>query len=312
MQRRHFLQTSFTKGLGILLAPNLLKGNLTPDFHLDQVEIIDTHLHLWDLQKLHYPWLENRNSPISRNFLISDFKEATEKLLVKKMVFVECGRAPEQYLQEVDWVIEKSKEDKRIKGMVAFLPLEKGQKIIPEMEELITRSIVRGIRCGVNKEVIENADFIKGLQLLPKYHLCFDLNVSPALLPQAISLVKKCPDTTFILDHLANPNIKDNEFSFWKNNITRLAELENVKCKVSGIITKAAPDWKPDDLKPYVDYALQVFSINRVMFGGDWPVVLLAGSYKDWYSALVSVVSGLNPDEKKKLFYANAERFYRI
>lgn len=313
MQRRQFLKASVLTSLGSYMAPSDMLAKGVCNSLKKEIPIIDTHMHLWDLQKLHYPWLEGRDSPLSRNFLVSDYRKATEGCQIRKTVFVECGRSADQYLEEVDWVVSLSREEPRIQGMVAYLPVEKGQKVIPEIEKLTARKIVKGIRHGVNKELISNPKFVQGLQLLPDYNLSFDLNISPSLMPDAIALIRQCPKTLFILDHLCNPNIKEKEISTWKTHLSELAKMDHVYCKISGIITKADPqNWTPDDLRPYVHYALETFGTDRVMFGGDWPVVLLAGSYKDWLSALQSITNDLSEEEKKRLFYLNAEKIYRL
>lgn len=313
MRRRAFIKASVLASAGSSMgAYDTLANTLLPAEE-QQIPVTDTHMHIWDLEKLHYPWLEGRDSPISKNFLVSDYQQATEGCHVQKMVFVECGRAADQYLEEVDWVIEQSGKDPRIQGIVAYLPVEKGASVIPEMEILASRKMVKGIRHGFNKELAGNSDFVHGLQLLPQYNLSFDLNISPPLMPEAIDLVRQCPDTTFILDHLCNPNIKDKEIEDWKKYLQQLASLENTYLKVSGIITKAdRENWTADDLRPYVLFAIETFGTDRVVFGGDWPVVLLAGSYKDWLTALQSIVEDFGKKERKKLFSRNAEKVYRL
>ncbi len=313
MKRRGFLKAGVTASLGAFIPHSDSLANKIFDREETNIPVIDTHVHLWDLQNLDYPWLENNNSILSKNFLVADFQKATKDCPIEKMIFVECGRLEEQYLKEVDWVVNIAKEEPRIKGMVAYFPLEKERELIPGIEELTSRKIVKGIRRGVGKELINNAQFIKGLRLLPKYDLSFDLNLSPSLMSEAIPLIKKCPNTRFILDHLGNPDIKSNEMDGWQTNLSKLAEMDNVYCKISGIITKADPAaWKVDDLVPYVDHALEAFGTDRVVFGGDWPVVLLAGTYKDWFSSFKSLVQGLGYKEKERLFYQNAAAFYRV
>ena len=313
MQRRAFIKTGLLTGMGsCMAAPGAFASfqQWLPDV---SIPVTDTHMHIWDLEKLHYPWLEERTSPISKNFLITDYQQATEGCHIEKMVFVECGRAPGQYLEEVDWVIEQSGKDPRIQGIVAYLPIEKGEGGVPELETLVSRKMVRGIRHGFNKELAGNSDFVQGLQLLPQYNLSFDLNITPPLMPDAIAVVRQCPDTTFILDHLCNPNIRDKEMEDWKKYLIQLAALENTYCKVSGLITKADREhWTADDIRPYVLFAMETFGIDRVLFGGDWPVVLLAGSYQDWLAALQSIAADFSKNEQKKLFSRNAEKVYRL
>jgi L-fuconolactonase len=313
MKRRQFLKAGVAAGVGSYLAPTEIPAKSLSCTREEDIPIIDTHMHLWDLEKMDYPWLEDRESPLSRNFLVPDYQKATEGCQIRKTVFVECARLPEQYLEEVDWVVGLAKEEPRIKGMVAYFPLEKGQKGIPEIEELTARQIVKGIRHGVNRELLGNAPFIKGLQLMPQYNLSFDLNISPPLMQEAIALIRQCPKTLFILDHLCNPNVKDQEISQWKKHLGEMAKIDHVYCKISGIITKADPkNWKNADLRPYIDHALETFGPDRVMFGGDWPVVLRTGSYKEWLSALQMITHSLSVEEKKQLFYHTAEKVYRL
>jgi L-fuconolactonase len=313
MQRREFIKAGALASVGSCMSAcdTLAKSALSTEGNT--IAVTDTHMHLWDLEQLHYPWLEERTSPISKNFLVTDYQQATAECKVEKMVFVECGRAPEQYLEEVDWVIKQADKDPRIQGIVAYLPIEKGKAIVPEMETLVSRKMVKGIRHGFNKDLAADPDFVQGLQLLPQYNLSFDLNISPSVMAEGVGVVQQCPDTTFILDHLCNPNVKDKEIDIWKNYLTQLAVLENTYCKVSGIITKANREsWTADDIRPYVLFAIETFGINRVVFGGDWPVVLLAGSYKDWLTTLQGIVADFSIKEQKKLFSLNAEKVYRL
>ena len=311
MHRRQFLKASVLSGLGSNLVP--LDRWAVATSLKENIPIIDTHMHLWDLQKLHYPWLEGQGLPLEQNFLVVDYQRATQDCSVRKAVFVECGRVPEQYLEEVDWVVGLSRAEPRIQGIVAYLPIEKGQKVMPELETLVTRTLVKGIRRGVNEALMHHPQFVQGLQLLPDYNLSFDLNMAPPLMPEALTLVRQCPDTIFILDHLCNPNIREKELSPWKAHLSALAKMENVYCKLSGIITKAdLQQWTADDLHPYVLHALEAFGADRVMFGGDWPVVLRAGSYRQWLSALQQITEELSEDEKRRLFYRNAEKVYRL
>ena len=253
-------------GLGSpLTSLNTLAGGLSSD----AIPIIDTHMHLWDLQKLRYSWLENQGPPLEQNFLVEDYQEATQDCLVKKAVFVECGVASEQYLEEVDWVVGLAQHMPQLQGIVAQAPLEEGPRVAPKLEKLVTRPLVKGIRRGVNKELIRDPQFVAGLRLLPKYQLSFDLITSPTLLPEAAALVRQCPQTIFVLDHLGNPNIKENVLGPWKMSLNALAQRPNVYCKLSGIITKAdLKHWTPDDLRPYVLHALEAFGADRVLFGG--------------------------------------------
>jgi L-fuconolactonase len=128
-----------------------------------------------------------------------------------------------------------------------------------------------------------------------------------------IELVRRCPDTSFILDHIGKPHIKDRLLDPWREQIAELAALPNVSCKISGLVTEADPErWTTDDLAPYVAHVLEVFGEDRVVFGGDWPVALLASSYRRWVEALDALTTHLAPQAERKLWAENARRFYRL
>ncbi|EON76272.1 amidohydrolase 2 [Lunatimonas lonarensis] len=277
----------------------------------DNIPLVDTHLHLWDRREMDYPWL---SGVLDRDFLPVDFEVASEALPISKMVFVECGRRPDQYLQEVDWVLDRSKEDPRIRGMVAYFPLEKGLQSEQEMESLVSRGIVRGIRRGISEELVENPRFLEGISMLRRHGLGFDLNVSPSLMEASIRLVRRYPDLTFVLNHIGNPDIRGGgDFDLWKRQMRVLGKFENVVCKVSGVITKANLDaWRFADLVPYLDHVFMAFGMDRLVFGGDWPVVLRAGSYRQWADVFLQYTASLSKNERELVYHANAERIYRI
>ena len=135
----------------------------------------------------------------------------------------------------------------------------------------------------------------------------------PAELGDAARLIDACPDTSFILDHCGNPIVRAKDPSGWKADIGRIAERKNVVCKVSGIIASTAPGpWKADDLAPFVNHVMDEFGPDRVVFGGDWPVCTLAATYREWLSALQSIVASRPQADQKKLFFDNAIRAYRL
>ncbi|HSI75470.1 MAG TPA: amidohydrolase family protein [Lunatimonas sp.] len=308
MDKRSFIKTCLVGGLAVSAFPRSLVGAVGKNDSF--IPIVDTHLHLWDRGLMEYPWL---SPPLDRNFLPSDYKEATDGLPISKMVFVECGRIPEQYLVEIDWVVQQAKIDPRIMGMVAYFPLEKGNKGQADLEQLLERKIVRSIRRGVNAELMKDRSFLEGVALMDRFGLNYDLNISPPQMEDALVFVRKFPNIQFILNHICNPSIKDGEWESWKKGMTLFAELDHVTCKISGMITKTDPaHWEISDLKPYADHILEVFSPDKMVFGGDWPVVTRAGTFKQWMSAFLELTVDLTVAEKEKIYHENAERIYRI
>lgn len=308
MDKRSFLKSCLVGGLAASAFPRSLMGDVVKND--SSIPLVDTHLHLWDRGLMDYPWL---SPPLDRNFLPVDYKEATNGLPLFKMVFVECGRIPEQYLVEVDWVVKQAKVDPRIKGMVAYFPLENGNRGQGDMEQMLERKIVRSIRRGVNTELLQDRSFLEGVALMDRFGINYDLNISPPQMEDALAFVQKFPNIQFILNHICNPSIRAGELETWKKGMALFAELDHVTCKISGMITKADPtSWDISELRPYADHVLDVFSPDKMVFGGDWPVVTRAGTYKQWMSAFLELTSGLTLNEKRKIYHENAERVYRI
>ncbi|MEX2511783.1 MAG: amidohydrolase family protein [Cyclobacteriaceae bacterium] len=308
MDKRTFIKNGLLAAMGISLVPRT--GFLRGLGALGTIPMVDTHLHLWDLKEMDYPWLQQSENPLNRNFLLPDYQEATEGIPITKMVFVECARLPEQYLQEVEWVEKQARKDPRIKGMVAYFPLERGAEAIPEMESLSQRRLVRGIR----KEMrYGDKNFMECVGLLSNFDLSYDLNIRPQQMKDALQMVKQFPKLTFVLDHIGNPDIKSGDWQQWASLLRPFSEMEHVNCKISGMITKVEPGkWDVEDLRPYFDTVLDTFGPDRILFGGDWPVVLRGGSYLDWFTVFKQMSGSLSELEKEKLYQRNAEKIYRI
>lgn len=277
--------------------------------------IVDTHVHLWDPAHLRYPWLgdsEILNTP----HLPADFRKACGPVSVERIVFVQCECVPEQCVDEATWVSSLSRQDARIQGIVAQASLESGDAIRPTLEALAANPQVKGIRRLLQPESVDfclQPDFIRGVHLLPTYGLSFDICIFHRHLANILKLVQQCPEVSFILDHIGKPDIKGQVFEPWKAELKTLAAFPNVWVKMSGLITEADLEhWKKEDLKPYIDHVVNCFGVNRVMYGGDWPVSRLAGDYPDWVEALDWAIQDLPDVDKRKLYRDNAIAFYRL
>ena len=278
--------------------------------------IVDTHLHVWDPEEIHYPWLPDV-PVLNRAYLLSDYREATEGIDIGKMVFLQCEADCEQFQREADWVSGLAKEDPRIAGIVAWAPLEKGEGARDALTTLTKDPLVKGIRRIIqfeeDMEFCLKPDFVKGVQLLPEFGLSFDICIAHPHMANTIKMVEQCPDVSFILDHIGKPDIKNQLMDPWKDELKTLAAFPNVMCKMSGLVVEAdMENWTAADLKPYVDTVIETFGWDRVMFGGDWPVVVQASTYKRWFETLNELLSGESEENLKKLFSDNAHRFYRL
>jgi L-fuconolactonase len=278
--------------------------------------IVDTHLHIWDLNRLRYPWLASVPK-LNRDHSIRDFQRACGPVQVAKMVFVQCECEPALANDEASWVADVAKQDDRIRGIVAWAPLENGVAAEPAIVRLRENGLVRGIRRIIQFEpdigFCLRPDFVRGVQSLHAHGLAFDLCINHLQLANTVKLVRQCPDVRFVLDHIGKPDIKARLLDPWRAELRELSRMENVWCKLSGLVTEADhAKWQPADLAPYIEHVVACFGFDRVMYGGDWPVSTQASDYPRWVSTLDDALRGCSRDELEKIYVRNAEAFYRV
>jgi len=278
--------------------------------------VIDAHVHLWDPGRFHYPWLDGIPA-LRRPFLPADYTAACGPVPVGAMVFMQCETAFAQAMDEARWVSVLAQQEPRLQAIVPWAPLEQGKGSCGYLEELARLPLVKGVRRLIQPEsdpgFCLQPGVVEGVQELARFGFSFDLCISHRQLPNTIRLVRQCPAVTFILDHIGKPDIKNRLRHPWEQELRELARLPNVVCKLSGLVTEAdLAQWTPQDLKPYLDHVLDCFGFDRVLFGGDWPVVTLASAYPRWVAALEWAVAGCTAGDQANLFWNNAARIYRI
>ncbi len=278
--------------------------------------IVDTHLHLWDVGRLRYPWLASVPM-LNRKHLIEDYRRACGPVQVAKMVFLQCECDFAQFQAEADWVTEVARADPRISGIVPWAPLEQGEGAGEALSRLAANPLIKGVRRIIqfeaDQEFCLKPDFVRGVQALHAHGLSFDLCINHRQLANTIKLVRQCPNVRFVLDHIGKPDIKAGLLDPWRAALRELARMENVCCKLSGLVTEADfAKWQPADLKPYLDHVVDCFGFDRVMFGGDWPVSTQATDYPRWVTTLDDALRGCSDDELRRVYVRNAEKFYRV
>jgi L-fuconolactonase len=278
--------------------------------------IVDSHVHLADPGRLSYAWTKNA-PPLNRRVLPDDLMAAAAPVAIDRFVFVEVDVDMPRYLDEAAWVDKLAAADLRIGGMVAALPLERGAAISGDLETLRRHKALRGVRRLIQNqpdpEFCLRPDFLAGLKLLAPHDLSFDICIFHHQLPNATEMARRCPEVRFVLDHIGKPPIRAGGFDPWRQDLQALAALPNVCCKISGVVTEADhANWTREQIRPYVEHAIDCFGFDRVMYGGDWHVLELAGTYPEWVEIVDWIVRDCTAEERRRLYRDNAIAFYRL
>jgi L-fuconolactonase len=278
--------------------------------------IIDSHVHLLDQKRFGYAWAAGAPA-LKRDWTPDDLAASAKPYTIEGFVFVEVDVDAGRHLDEAQWVEDLANSDRRVRGCVACLPLERGAAIEPEIDRLAKLSVVRGVRRLIQNqpdpEYVLKPGFLEAIRLLPKRNLSFDICVFHHQLPNTLEMMRRCPEVSFVLDHIGKPGIKAGLIDPWRRHIREMAALPNVVCKLSGVTTEADhASWSREQLRPYIDHVIESFGVDRVMYGGDWPVSELAGRYTQWLETLDWATSQLTRAEKRKLFRDNAIKTYRL
>ena len=288
-----------------------------PDF-----PIIDTHLHIWDMQRLKYSAFAGH--PIfGKSWLIEDYQRDCEALNIEAMVFLECyadfDESGGQYLEEIEFVEESARRDPRIKGIVPMAPLERGSRVAPMLETMqANHPAVKGIRRIMEfdkdpRALTLSRDFIDGVNLLEQYDWHFEINVNYTQMDIIHEFVQHIPNVRMILDHCGKPGIRQGAIEQYRQDIRILAEHPNICIKLSDLPACADTEhWTDADLQPYIDATFDTFGFDRTLFAGDWPICLQATSLTRWVDTLDAALAGVPETDRRKFYRDNANDFYRL
>ena len=272
---------------------------------------LDSHQHFWSYDAAQYPWIPP-GSPLHRDWLPRDLEPLLKAAGLDGCIAVQAR----QTVEESRWLLKLANESPIMKGVVGWADL-RSERVGDQLAELAAHPKFRGVRHVVQDEpdagFMLGAEFQRGIAQLHQFGLTYDILIYPMQLPAAIELVRKFPGQPFVLDHIAKPPIKDGTLSPWREQIRELAKAPNVLCKVSGMVTEADhAKWNAEDFAPFLDVVFTAFGEDRVMFGSDWPVCLLAGSYERIFTLVSDYVRQFPTPAREKLFGENAARFYGI
>ncbi len=274
--------------------------------------IIDTHHHFWKYSTAEYGWISDEMKTIRRDFLPADLKKTLDDAGVSGAVSVQARTT----VEESDWLLSMAEKHDFLRGVVGWVPLTESD-VEKHLERLAQHKKFKGVRHVIQGEPDDNyilrPDFNAGVKKLLKYKLRYDILIFEKHLKPSIRFVDQHPNQMFILDHVAKPKIKERILSPWREDMIELGKRPNVYCKLSGMITEA--DWKKwssADLAPYLDTALQAFGPKRLMFGSDWPVMLVAGQYKPWVELIKQTIKRYSVAEQEQILSKNAIAAYGL
>jgi L-fucono-1,5-lactonase len=271
--------------------------------------MIDSHQHFWQVGRFDYPWMTANLGVLYRDYLPEDVAPILERNGVKQTVLVQASNS----VAESRWLLELAEANSFIAGVVGWVDLM-SVEIDAQLDELCADSKFKGVRHLVESEphddwLVQSA-VLSGLRKLSERGLSYDLLVHTRHLRYVPRVADSCPDLALVIDHLAKPPITRNEIKEWSEALKPVARYPNIYCKLSGLVTEANwSSWQTEDLRPYVDYALELFGVDRMMFGSDYPVCLLAAPYE---RVLESFKELLGDGDRDKIFSKNAAGFYRL
>jgi L-fuconolactonase len=268
---------------------------------------IDAHHHLWKYTAAEYGWISPEMRAIKRDFLPEDLEKLMHHFGIEGTVTVQARLT----------LVEMAQQHPVMRGVVGWVPLTQGAAVKPHLERFASNRKLRGVRHVIHDEpddhYILRADFDEGVRALSAFKLRYDILIFEKHLPAAIQFVDRHPNQVFILDHIAKPRIKDGILSPWDRNIREMAKRRNVYCKLSGMVTEADHQhWTPAGLQPYIDVVLQAFGPARLMYGSDWPVMLLAGEYAQWYGVVTNAIAKLSKPEQDRIMGGTATEAYGL
>jgi len=274
---------------------------------------IDAHQHFWNLEKVSYPWLIPSYGPIYRTFEAPELEPQLRDAGMDKTVIVQAMNSYE----DTDYMLETAAAFDWVGGVVGWVPLDRPDEAAQKLEQYTKNPFFKGVRHLIHEEPdpdwVIRPEVIEGLKVLAGFGLTFDVvAVFPNHLKHVPYLAAQVPELRMVIDHLAKPPIMDNGWEPWAGQLAAAASCPNVYAKVSGLNTAASAEWSAAELQRYIDYAIECFGASRLMFGSDWPVAILNGSYASVWRETQAALAGRTRSETDAILGGTAAAFYRI
>jgi L-fuconolactonase len=273
--------------------------------------MIDSHVHFWNFDPIRDHWINDEMKVIQNDFLPANLRSIYHDHQISGCIAVQAN----QNESETEFLLSLAAQDELIKGIVGYTDL-RNPALIERLTYWSSFKKVKGWRHVLqaeNDEFILSKSLIDGIQLLKNYNYTYDLLCYHDQLGAIIKLVDQVPDQPFVLDHCGKPNIKSSNIKEWAESIKVLAQNQNVYCKISGLLTEADwHTWTAKEIFNCLDIVFEHFGTARLMYGSDWPVVLVSRPYSDWFNLVKRYVSNYSDKEQQQIFSGNANRFYKL
>lgn len=278
----------------------------------DQVPTVDSHHHFWDISRLDYPWMPPGPSVVRRNYLPDDLKPLIDEAGIQKTVLVQA----QQSLEEANFLLDIAESNNFVAGVVVWADVQ-SSSVGDDLDALMRRGKLVGIRHQVEDDpdddwLISDAT-IRGLREIAARGLAYDTLVRPRHIKHVPTVAARVHNLRIVIDHIAKPLIAQGVIHPWDALMEDIADIPTIYCKVSGMVTEADhSNWTVADLIPYVSHVREVFGMERLMFGSDWPVCLFAASYKQIVDAAIEAIGPMTDEERAGFMGGNAARFYNL
>jgi L-fuconolactonase len=273
---------------------------------------IDAHQHFWKFDPVRDAWIDESMKRIQRDFYPQDLKPLLDTHGFDGCVLVQTDQSD----AETEFLLSLAWQYPFIKGIVGWIDLQ-ADDISERLAQSAHNKVLKGFRHVLQGEAQRDfmlrPEFMRGIAELQRYGYTYDILVYPDQLPFAKKFVAKFPNQPFVIDHLAKPYIKNREIDAWRTDMRDIAAFPNVYCKVSGMVTEADLEmWKAPELTPYIDVVVEAFGVQRLMFGSDWPVCLLAAEYAEVVGIVKDYFASYSKSEQELVFGTTASRFYKL
>ncbi len=273
---------------------------------------IDAHQHFWRYNADEYGWIDDSMASLRRDFLPEHLKPELERAGVHGSIAVQAR----QSLDETRWLLELAAASPLILGVIGWVDL-RSPDVRKQLQEFVGNPKLVGVRHVLQGEPDDRfmlrPEFLRGIGALEEFDLAYDILIHPRHLPVATEFVQHFPRQRFALDHLAKPLIKSGSIHPWEEGMKQLAQFPNVCCKLSGMVTETDwQSWKPEQMKPYLDIALDCFGPDRLMIGSDWPVCTVAASYAQTMNVVLNYFAKYSTDVQDVVLGGNAQRFWKL